>query len=263
VISKRDEQLLKQHLLGLSREDLVRLNPNFTEAQQQQLNYLLKRRESGEPVAKIIGKKSFWKHDFITNSYTLDPRPESELIIEAMLALHPKDAPLKILDLGTGTGCLLLSLLHEYENAVGVGVDISAHATQVAKQNLSNMPKNLQERADFVNLSWTNLPNALYNVIISNPPYIPTSEIAELECDVKDYDPVIALDGGADGLSAYREIFALSDRLLQKNGVIVCEIGINQHDDVMNIADSFNLRLQGKMVDLAGITRVLSFEKII
>jgi release factor glutamine methyltransferase len=263
VIPKRDEQLLKQFLLKLTREELLRDNPSLTQAQQIELNELCARAAADEPIAKIIGKKSFWKHDFITSSNTLDPRPETELIIEAVLALRPSESPLKILDLGTGTGCLLLSLLHEYPNASGVGVDISADALAIAQQNLQNMPENLKKRTNFINLSWTNVYNVLYDIIVTNPPYIPTCDINLLEKAVRDFDPTIALDGGEDGLNAYKEIFAISPSLLKKNGLIICEIGINQHNDVINIANNHRFSLLNQAADLAGTIRVLSFERII
>ncbi len=256
MINPKEQQILAAHLLGLSREDYLRLQP----PNPAQLQQLCDRREAGEPIAKIIGRKAFWRDDFFTNQHTLDPRPESELIIETMLELYPnRNLPLKILDLGTGTGCLLLSLLREYPNAKGVGIDISNEAITIANRNANALK--LQNHSVFHNLSWTELDKSLYNVIITNPPYIPTNDIDFLECDVRDYDPIKALDGGDDGLNAYRQIFTLINNLLNHDSVIICEIGINQQDDVNQIANDAGFINSHSKQDLAGIVRTLAFKK--
>ena len=169
----------------------------------EELNSFITRRLAGEPVAKIVGKKGFWKDDFIVSKDVLDPRPDSETLIEAVLEKFPnKDKTLRFLDLGTGSGCLLLSLLGEYKNAMGVGIDISEKALAIANQNKGD------KRAEFIQHDMrSHLSDlGLFDIMISNPPYIPTAEIQTLQKDVKDYDPLLALDGGADGLDFYRAL---------------------------------------------------------
>jgi release factor glutamine methyltransferase len=260
VITIKERQMLEAHLMGVTRAEYLRLDRTIAPDMQQTLNHLIERRKAGEPIAKIIGRKFFWKDEFFTSTHTLDPRPESELIIESVLHLRPnqQDA-LRIFDIGTGTGCLLLSLLREYPNASGVGIDISEQAISTANRNASSLK--LQNRCLFRNLSWTDAPKSLYDIIITNPPYIPTDDIDNLDIDVKNYDPIQALDGGIDGLDAYRQILAISGDLLKDDGTFICEIGINQHTDVAKLAIDAGFNQLLTQTDLAGIVRVLVFNK--
>ncbi len=255
MVNAQDRRRLLQHLLKLSPESYARNHPiPLTTEQQSAYDALLQRRASGEPVAKIIGQKSFWKSEFITNGHTLDPRPESEHIIEAVLAHRPDiTAPYTILDCGTGTGCLLLSLLQEYPNAKGTGIDISADAIDVATQNAQALE--MESRICFERISWTSLENRLYDIVVSNPPYIPTHEIAGLETDVRDYDPHTALDGGEDGLTAYKQLFARMDTILAPDGLLVCESGIGQASAIIALASSARLKHVETRNDIAQIPR--------
>jgi release factor glutamine methyltransferase len=259
-ISSRDYKLLVQHILRVPRTSLLQENFTLTPQQQILLDAYCARREVGEPIAKIIGKKAFWKHEFLTTQHTLDPRPESEHMIEAVLHHRPnRDHAWRILDMGTGTACLLLSLLHEYPHAMGTGIDISAEALSVAHHNATAL--SLQDRANFMNLSWTELPKSVYDIIITNPPYIPLSDIEHLDVDVKQYDPLLALDGGEDGLKAYRQIFQCVRGLLTQHGLFICEIGINQQHDVCMLGEQAGLQCIEIVHDLANIPRVLVFLK--
>jgi release factor glutamine methyltransferase len=260
VITPKERQMLEAHLLGMDRAQYLCMSHTIAPDMQQTLNQFIARRNEGEPIAKIIGRKEFWRDEFFTSTHTLDPRPESELIIESALHLRPnRQAALTILDIGTGTGCLLLSLLQEYPNASGVGIDISEQAISTANRNATALK--LQNRCLFHNLSWTDAPKSLYDIIITNPPYIPTGDIDNLDIDVKNYDPMQALDGGIDGLDAYRQILAISGDLLKDDGIFICEIGINQHIDVAKLAIDAGFNQLLTQTDLAGIIRVLVFNK--
>lgn len=218
----------------------------------EQLNSFISRRLAGEPAAKIIGKKGFWKDDFTVSKDVLDPRPDSETLIEAVLGKFPdRSAPLHILDLGTGSGCLLLSLLGEYKNAIGIGIDISQKALAIAEQNKGN------KKAEFIRRDMrqdlTNLGQ--FDIMISNPPYIPTAEIQTLERDVKDYDPLLALDGGTDGLDFYR---ALAKQHLAP--YLFIEIGKDQGTQIIPLFEQQDWHFAQSWKDLGGIIRILEFE---
>lgn len=216
---------------------------------------IIKRRKMGEPLSKILGHRGFWKGDFFVDKNVLDPRPDSETLIQAVLEKFPdKNQPLKILDLGTGSGCLLISLLMEYKKAIGIGVDVSQKAFQIAKKNaLKN-----GVRADFVCADMENLPKNLeaFDIVISNPPYIPTQEIETLDKNVKDYDPLMALDGGADGLKFYRIIAEKAPA-----PVVFLEIGKGQEKEIQQIFEEKKWHLWDTKKDFGGITRILIFKK--
>jgi len=219
----------------------------------------LARRATGEPYAKIMGHKGFWKGDFKVSPYVLDPRPDSEVLIEAVLTTFPdKNVPLKILDIGTGSGCLLASLLTEYSGATGVGIDISEQALQVAKENLGPLPATLYAR-DFYGPDWgTDL--GCFDIIISNPPYIKTGDLPGLDKGTR-FDPVLALDGGKDGLKAYRALAKSTPALLTDKGALFLEIGQGQEQDVGTLFQKAGFSLQKTFMDYGGIPRILLFQK--
>ena len=227
------------------------------------LDSFIKRRQKGEPVAKIIGSKGFWTLDLAVSNQTLDPRPDSETIISAVLKNYPdKQAPLRILDLGTGSGCLLLALLSEYPNATGIGLDASMSALQVAQKNVD---KYAPDRAKLVCQNW-DLPDwwkdlGGFDIVVCNPPYIPTNDIEKLDKDVKDFDPIQALDGGQDGLDEYRSLSESVLEVLKQKGLIFFEIGQGQETDVIDIMQAQKLHLKASYEDLAGILRVLVFSR--
>lgn len=218
----------------------------------------LKRRAQQEPVSKIIGRRGFWALDFKVSQDVLDPRPDSETIIETVLKSFPdKEKPYQILDIGTGSGCLLVSLLYEYKNAHGLGVDISLKALEIAQENAKGY------QADFLNRSFYDADFtrdlAQYDIIVSNPPYIKTNDINALDDAVKKYDPLLALDGGEDGLSAYRALAKQIKNILKPDGKIFFEIGQGQEKDVILIMQKAGFQLENQVKDLGGIIRVLSF----
>ena len=214
------------------------------------------RRLSGEPVSRILGAREFWGLSFSLNGQTLDPRPDSETLIEAVLRHVPdKNASLKLLDLGTGTGCLLLALLSELPNAQGCGVDYAPEAIEAAVANADQLA--LASRATFTVGDWGDGLSGPFDLVISNPPYIPSADIETLSPEVRLHDPMKALDGGDDGLAAYRAIAPETARLLAPTGCAFWELGIDQVDDVSLIAQSAGLDILGANPDLAGIPRIL------
>ncbi len=212
---------------------------------------LLARRAAREPLAYILGRKEFWGLEFAVSPATLIPRPDSETLVEAALALP---APGRVLDLGTGTGCLLLAVLHERPGALGLGIDRSAPAAALAAQNARAL--GLADRAFFAAGDWAAAVNGSFDLILSNPPYIPAGDLANLMPEVTGYEPASALDGGADGLAAYRAILAELPRLLAPNGTAVLEIGVGQEVSVTELATKagFNCAIRA---DLGGIPRAV------
>ena len=227
----------------------------------EQLKSWIKRRQKGEPVAKIIGHRGFWKREFFVSDDTLDPRPDSETMIDFILKKYPdKKQSLRFLDIGTGTGCLLLTLLDEYPFATGVGLDISEKALTIARQNASDNKRVEFHQGDFfMPKTFENL--GTFDIVLSNPPYIPTAEIDLLDADVKNYDPILALDGGKDGLDAYRALAENLSGCLEEEGRIFFEIGEGQENDVRSLMENRGFSFAGQAKDLSGIIRILSFSK--
>ena len=217
------------------------------------------RRAAHEPLAHIIGEMEFWSLPFAVTPATLIPRADSETLVEAVLQKMDKTKTQTILDLGTGSGCLLLSLLHECSNLKGVGVDRSPTALKVAAQNAKAL--RLTSRAEFAQSTWFDSVEALdggFDIIISNPPYIPSDDMGGLMESVKAFEPHSALDGGDDGLDAYRAILTDLPCYLASGGLLAFEIGIAQADDVVALMTAQNLHTIQKHKDLSGIERVIT-----
>lgn len=218
------------------------------------------RRAGHEPYSRIAGRHEFWSLDFALSPDTLDPRPDSETLIEAALErIADRAAPLSVVDFGTGTGALLLALLSELPNATGIGVDISAGAVETARRNAAAL--GLSARAGFVLGRWGEGLTTPADVIVTNPPYISAKDMSRLPPEVREFDPAAALDGGPDGLSAYRELALDLKRLLSESGIALCEIGAGQAPAVTAIMAASGLDLTGSRADLAGIERCLVFEQ--
>ena len=251
-----DIRLLVQHVLKIEHTALLmNLNRMLTNAEVKDLDAAIDRRGKREPVSRIIGSRGFWKYDFKVTPQTLDPRPDSETLVEAALK-YASPAPATILDLGTGTGCLLLSLLGEWVNAKGVGLDISGEAVATARENAEALK--LALRATFIETDWENYtPPAPFDLVISNPPYIAAGEMPGLAPEVTEYDPVKALVSGQDGLECYRSITALLPRFLKKGGWVVFEIGHAQANDVKSILANAGAAVIHTVQDLAGSDRVI------
>ncbi len=225
-------------------------------ADQSRIDVMLARMVAREPLSRIIGKREFWGLEFALSPDTLDPRPDSETLVETVLAYLPdRAAPYRFLDLGAGTGCLLLALLSEYRQAFGVGIDRAPGAAVTARRNAVTL--GLAERAGFAVGDWGTALAGGFDAIVANPPYIPSAEINLLPPEVREHDPRRALDGGTDGLSAYRAIAADLPHLLRAGGFFAAEIGVGQAGPIAAILSWAGLRADGVRRDLAGIARVV------
>jgi len=257
---RRDARLLVCRLLGGGPELLLGHPERALSADEAaRIQAAVARRAAREPVSRILGEREFWSLPFGLNAATLDPRPDSETLVEAVLAeCADRAAPLKLLDLGTGTGCLLLALLSELPAASGTGIDVSAEAVEQAAGNAGRL--GLAARARFRRHSWSEGLAALgdgWDVIVSNPPYIESGAIAGLEPEVAGYDPAAALDGGADGLDAYRALIPAAAAVLAPGGLVALEIGIGQAAAVEALLAAAGLAPIRRARDLAGVERCL------
>lgn len=251
-----DARLLVRAVTGASDIDMIR-EPGtpITAAEEERLASFERRRLAREPVSRILGMREFWGLAFAVTGATLDPRPDSETLIEAALGLLDGAATPRLLDLGTGTGCLLLTLLHERPQASGIGVDLSPEALEVAAANAARL--GLGGRAVFRLGNWTEGLDARFDLVISNPPYIASGEIAGLEEEVRGHDPRLALDGGADGLDAYRALARSLPDVLTQAGHAVVELGHGQAAAVTALFEAAGLAVFRTVPDLAGIERAL------
>ena len=252
---RREARLLLQHALGLTPEALLGLSTREEVSAEPFLAWVA-RRVRHEPFAYITGSKGFWSLDLAVSPASLVPRGDTETLITALLGQCPDhNAALSFLDLGTGSGCILLAALAEYRNAWGVGVDINPAAAHLAHANARRC--NMAGRALVMVGQWGEAlnPQARFDVVFSNPPYIPTTDLAGLMEEVRAHEPVRALDGGQDGLDAYRDLCAQLPRLLSDNGVGIFEIGIGQEQDLRDIAAQSGLDVVCVLPDLAGIVR--------
>jgi release factor glutamine methyltransferase len=216
------------------------------------------RRAAGEPLSRIVGKREFWRLTLTISPQVLDPRPETETIVEASLRIlqNRRNDVLRILDLGVGSGALLCALLSEFANARGVGVDISAGATNVASANIKAC--GLGQRAEIRVGDWTRGVAGSFDLIVSNPPYIPSADLAGLPREVVNFDPRLALDGGVDGLDAYRRIMPESRRLLAEDAWLMVEIGAGQGAAALSIAERCGFVDRTIIQDLSGLDRVVA-----
>ena len=220
LLKKKKEQIIIDSEKKVSRSIIIKFNK------------LITRRSTREPMAYILKKKEFWSKSFFVNKNTLIPRPETELLCDIIIKVIKKKNPY-ILDIGTGSGCILLSILSEIKKAKGVGIDISKKAIEVAKKNSSDF--GLNKRANFFTRSLDETYNYKFDLVVSNPPYIKTNDIKNLSDDVRKFEPKIALDGGKDGLDVIKKVIYKSKTILKKLGLLALEIGHGQHYNVSQI----------------------------
>lgn len=227
--------------------------------QKRLLNSLIKQRLQHKPLDKILGHRAFYKSDFAVSEDVLSPRPDTEILVEEALNLI-SDKAVNILDLGTGSGCIIESILLENKSAHGTAVDISAASLQIAERNAVNLK--VANRLEFIQADWFDADfmqhfTATFDLIVSNPPYIPTADIALLAPEVKDHDPLYALDGGSDGLSSYRRIAEIAPMLLNSHGYVLLEAGINQAQPIVDIFQNAGFKHCNTVADLGGIERCI------
>jgi release factor glutamine methyltransferase len=255
-----EARVLAAAALDLTREAMLAHGDAVVDATAAaRLAGYVTRRAAGEPAARILGRKEFWSLEFEVTADTLVPRPETETLVEAALASAPeRGAALSVLDLGTGTGCLLLALLSELPNARGLGVDLNPGAVAVARRNASKL--GLADRASFVcgDFATTPVADHPFDIVVSNPPYIVEDDIAGLSREVARFEPRLALAGGRDGLAAYRVLAARLPRLLAPSGTAFLEIGQGQDRAVVQIMADEELTVAAAFPDLAGIVRCLT-----
>jgi len=253
-----ESRIILEDIAGLSYTDIVtNKNKIIPESTSEKIISIIERRIQGEPLGRILGYRDFWKSRFYLSSDTLEPRPDTETLIETVL--KEKISPKKILDLGTGTGCILLSLLQEFPNAVGVGVDMAEGACVTAKENAHRL--GLENRVTILKGNWFQplTKDSKFDLIVSNPPYIPTKEIRNLHDEVKNHDPILALDGGEDGLLPYKYLCSNLKYYLEGDGFVVLEFGQGQGNDISRIVKDSGATLIRVECDLGGHQRVIKF----
>ena len=240
-----DCEILLSDLIKRDKKHII-LNPKEILSSEKLCKFkiLIERRKKKEPIAYLINKKEFWKDEFFVNEDVLIPRPDTELIIEQVLKIYSEDTQLQVLDIGTGSGCILLSILKERPNFYGTGIDISKKSINVSKFNTKQL--NLMNRVKFFHSSVDNFKIGKYDLIVSNPPYIELLNLKYLEKDVVNFEPKLALSGGFDGFSKIRKVIIKASTLIKKNGKFILEIGFNQKNKVKKI-----LREEGFYVNKA------------
>ena len=243
---KLDSEILLSKALEKKREDIL-INPdqkvNFI--QSLKFNHLITRRASREPIAYIVKEKEFWSKTFVINKHTLIPRPETELMVDGIIKIY-RNQKISILDIGTGSGCILISLLSELVNSRGIGIDISKEAIFLAKKNAK---KHNILNIDFKFRSFTDIYNYKFDLIVSNPPYILSREIKNLQEDIKKYEPKIALDGGNDGLDVIKKVIYKARDILKINGKLALEIGNEQYKKVSELLNKNNFKIERNIKD--------------
>lgn len=254
-----DARIILKETFNFDEKELI-MNSDIliSTSKVNEVKKILSRRLKGEPVSKIFRKRDFYDSTFLISDDVLDPRPETELIIDIANKYISENNYKSFIDLGTGSGCIILSILKENKNIKGLGLDISLNAINIAKKNSSRLE--LENHAMFLVSDWFSSVKETYDLIISNPPYILSGEIGTLSKGVKNYDPLISLDGGQDGLKCYREIAKDVNRIINKNGRVILEIGCNQAEDVIKIFEINKFKFLNKALDINGLDRILIFE---
>ena len=242
-----DSEILLSKILNKTREDiLINLDQKINTKNISAYKEYLQRRSNNEPIAYILGEKEFWSKIFYVNTSTLIPRPETELLVGKILKIY-KEKKISILDVGTGSGCIIISLLSGLKNSNGVGIDISKNAILTAKKNA--VKYKLTKRLKFFNKSLNNIFSKKFDLIVSNPPYIDSKNIKNLSDDIKRYEPRIALDGGNDGLDLIKKVIYKSKYILKINGMLALEIGNEQIKKVSKILIDNNFRIKHVIKD--------------
>ena len=259
--AKLDSEILLSKIIRKDRKYIIlnsdkELKNNYL----TMFNELIVKRSLGKPIAYLIGKKYFWKYEFCVSKDTLIPRPDTEILIDYILKTTKYKSKLRILDIGVGSGCILLSILKEKKNFYGTGIDISNKCIEISKINASKL--DLLSRVKFFKSNVDNFSHGKYDLIISNPPYIKQLDLKYLDRDVVDYEPRLALDGGLDGTSEIRKVINRSSELIKKNGRLVLEIGFDQKYKVKKLLKNKGFYINKVLKDYANNDRCIISTKI-
>ena len=254
------EVLLSKVIKKDKKYILLNLKEKLKKTDLDNFYNLIQRRSKREPVAYLLKKKEFWKYEFYVNNDVLIPRPETEIIIEEVLNLTREDSRLNILDIGVGSGCILLSILSDRKNFCGTGIDISKKSLKVSKINAKKL--NLKNRVKFFNSDVDKFSIGKYDIIVSNPPYIENLNLKYLDKDVKNFEPNLALNGGLDGISEIRKVINRSSCLIKKNGKFVLEIGFTQKNKVIEMLKEKGFYINKVLKDYAKKDRCIVSTKI-
>ena len=258
---KLDTEILMAKALGSNREYIILNNKKILN--NDSLDYfkrLIKERARGKPIAYLINKKFFWDYEFYINKNTLIPRPDTEIIIEESLRLTKHKDKINVLDIGVGSGCILLTILKERKNFYGTGIDISKKSLDICKINAKNL--NIESRVKFYKTDIDKFVKGKYDLVVSNPPYIKSCDLKYLERDVVNFEPRLALDGGLDGLSKIRKVINKSSELIKKNGKFILEIGFDQKNKVIKLLNKRGFYINSTLKDFASYDRCIVSTKI-
>jgi len=261
VSAQLDAEILMAKVLDKNREYIILNHDKVIDIENlKYFKELVNERAARKPVAYLLNKKFFWKSEFYVNKNTLIPRPDTEIIIEQILKVTKNKNYLKILDIGVGSGCILLTILKERKNFYGTGIDISKNSLEISKINAKKLF--VEERVKFYKSDVDKFTQGKYDLIVSNPPYIKKNNLKYLECDVLKFEPKLALDGGLDGLSVIRKVIKKSSELLKKNGKFILEIGFDQKSKVIKLLNNKGFYINSTVKDLAKNDRCIVSTKI-
>ena len=259
--SQLDSEILMAKIINKDRNYILMNPTNFLNKNDlDNFYHLINQRSLGKPIAYLTNKKFFWNSEFFVTNDTLIPRPDTELIVENILSLTKQKNKINILDIGIGSGCILLSVLKERKNFSGIGIDISKKCLKISKINAINL--NVSSRLKLYKSDVDKFNLGKYDLIVSNPPYIKKCKLKYLERDVAKFEPRLALDGGLDGLSVIRKVIRKSSELIKKNGIFVLEIGFDQKNEVINLLREKGFYINGVKKDLANNDRCIVSTKI-
>ncbi|MDA9604641.1 peptide chain release factor N(5)-glutamine methyltransferase [Candidatus Pelagibacter sp.] len=256
-----DSEILLSKSINRDKKYIILNSKEYLDSKQLNLFMsLIDRRKKGEPIAYLINTKEFWKEKFYVNKDVLIPRPDTELIVEQVLKIYSKNSQIQVLDIGTGSGCILLSILKERPNFYGSGIDISKKSVNVSKFNANKL--GLTNRTRFIHSGIDNFRNGKYDLIVSNPPYIDLFNLKYLEKDVVNFEPKLALNGGFDGFSKIRKVINKASNLIKKNGKFILEIGFDQKNKVKEILQKEGFYINKSLKDYGNNDRCIISTKI-
>ncbi len=259
--SHLDSEILMSQVIKKDREYLIlNLNQKINGKAYKYYHDLINERSKGKPIAYITGKKFFWKHEFYIDQNVLIPRPETELIIEYVLKKYKNKTKLRLLEIGVGSGCVLLSILDEKKNFLGTGIDLTNKCLKICNNNAIKI--GIKNRLKLFKSDIDNFNLGKYDLIISNPPYIKKIDLKYLDTDVKDFEPKMALDGGLEGLSEIRKVIRKSSDLIKKKGILILEIAFNQKNDVKKLLNNKGFYINKVLKDYANKDRCIISTKI-